>query len=115
MTNTNKFSEKTKEGFTIWQKTEDGKLFHFVQREERINHLAENDASVTVKKFEIKKGIVIVKVVVGWRSDFFQGIGSCKISNPNTEPTLLKTGLLIQSHLKISDPKSGEILLKKRA
>jgi hypothetical protein len=38
-----------------------------------------------------------------------------KINNPNTEPTLLRTGLLIQSHLKISDPKSGEILLKKRA
>lgn len=32
-----------------------------------------------------------------------------------SDSTMINTGLLIQSHLKISDAKSGEILLKKRA
>lgn len=32
-----------------------------------------------------------------------------------SEPNVINTGLLVQCHLKITDAKSGEILLKKRA
>lgn len=88
MTTTNTLNEQTKEGFSVWAKAEKGDVYHYVARDERLTFLAENEILVTVEDAFIKKGIAIVKVTLGYKSDFQQGVGSCRIANPNTEDHL---------------------------
>lgn len=76
---------KTKEGFTVWSKVEDGEIYHYVPRDERLTYLQKKEILVTVEKVTTKKGLVTVTVTLGLGSDYHQGIGSCRIANPNTE------------------------------
>ena len=85
MTTNKTIEKKTKEGFTIWAKTENSQVYHYVQRDERITWYGKEEGNITVDETSCKGGLVTVKVTLPIKSDFTQGIGSCRLTNPNTE------------------------------
>lgn len=77
--------QQTKEGFSVMSKNEDGEIYNYVPRDERLTYLVKKDIPVTVEKVFIKKGLITINVTLGLGSDYHQGTGSCRIANPNTE------------------------------
>lgn len=82
---TTRTTNKTKEQFSVWAKSEDGEIYHYVPRDDRFTYLEEREILITVGKTLITEGLVTVKVTLGIGSDYHQGIGSCRIANTNTE------------------------------
>lgn len=82
---TSKTTKKTKEGFSVWAKAEDGEIYHYVPRDDRFTYLGEKEILITVEETLITEGLVTVKVTLGIGSDYHQGTGSCRIANTNTE------------------------------
>ena len=83
---TNKIDKKTKEGLAVWAKTENNEVYHYVPRDERITWYAkEVEGIITVEDISYKGGLVTVKATLPIKSDFTQGVGSCRLTNPNTE------------------------------
>lgn len=85
MTTTNNTQQQTKEGFSVWAKKEDGEIYNYVPRDERLTYLAKNEIPVTAEEILITNEIVVVKVTLGIKSDFHQAVGSCRLSSTDTK------------------------------
>lgn len=82
---TNILEQQTKEGFSIWAKAEDGEIYNYVHRDERVTWLEQNEIMVTVEQLLVQDGLAIVQVSLGVKSDFCHGVASTKIADPSTE------------------------------
>lgn len=81
---TNKINQ-TKEGFSVLTKEENGEIYNYVPRDERLTYLANSEIPVTAEEILITNEIVVVKVTLAVKSDFHQAVGSCRLTNTNTE------------------------------
>ena len=82
-TTTNKLT--TKEGYRVISQTQEGEVYHYVPREERLRFLEKNGLVATIDKLTVKKGVVFCRVIIEANATNYHGTASCRLDNTRTD------------------------------